>query len=116
MATSDEWERANFKPDTTDKAIPDIRVRTNRLVVDAVGEPKALSITNGGVFVRNLRIKAERKNKGIVFIGSGVSVDLRINGYPLDAGEELPLEVNDLTIVFFQGDTKNDAIRIIYGS
>jgi hypothetical protein len=75
-----------------------------------------LPLSSTPVFVRNLRVKAERTNSGIVYIGASVSIDLRNNGYPLGAGEELLLDVNDLSVVFYQGDTHNDAIRLIYGS
>ena len=110
----DPWGEAAFKPDTTDKKLPGIILRTNRLVVVDPAEKQQLSTTD--VFVRTLKIKAERKNKGLIFIGSNVSVDLRVNGYPLDAGEEMPLSVNNLALVFFQGDKTDDAIRIIFES
>lgn len=109
-----DWDSANFKPDLTDKVLPSVKIRTNRLAVVDVATSAALSSVP--VFVRNLRIKAERTNRGIVYIGANVSADLRNNGYPLGAGEELPLEVNDLSIVYYQGDTQSDAIRVIYGS
>lgn len=108
-----DWDAAAYKPDLTDKQLPSAKIRTSRLVVSDVTDSTPLASTP--VFVRELRIKAERANKGIVYVGAEVSVDLRTNGYPLGAGEELPLPVNDLSIVYYQGDTVDDAIRIIWG-
>jgi len=113
LAEDDLWSGAGFKPDLTDKQLPLIQITTNRKLV--VDPSSSASLASTDVFVRDLKIKAERKNKGLIYIGNGNSVDLRNNGYPLDAGEELPLSVNNLKLVFYQGDKAGDAIRIIYG-
>lgn len=111
---SDAWNNLNFKPDLTDRQLPVSKIVTNRLQVVSV--TVSLPLSSVPIFVRDLRIKTEAPNKGTIYIGAGVSVDLRNNGYPLLAGDELNLPINDLSVVYFQGDTLNDAIRIIYGS
>ncbi len=114
MAEPDIWGDAAFKPDVTDKKLPLIQITTNRKVV--VDPTIAVSLSSTDVFTRGfLKIKAERRNKEQIYIGNGSSVDLRNNGYPLDAGEEIPIPVNNLKLVFFQGDRAGDAIRIIFG-
>ncbi len=110
----DELSRANFIPDLTDKVLPSVSIRTSRLAVTDVGASAPMSLVP--MFCRSLKVKAERTNSGIVYVGSDVSIDLRVNGYPLGPGEELVLEVNDVSIVHYQGDTLNDGIRIIHGS
>jgi hypothetical protein len=114
LAEDDLWRDAAFKPDVNDKKLPLIQITTNRRVVDDPDTAVSLAATD--VFTRGfLKIKAERKNKNLVYIGNGNSTDLRNNGYPLDAGEEIELPVNNLKLVFFQGETAGDAIRLIFG-
>lgn len=107
-----DWEQANFKPDLTDRTLPSTQVRTVRL---AVADPTVSApLSSIPVFARTLRIRAEHGNKGTIFVGSQASLDLTVNGYPLTAGEQMELTVNDLSVVYFQGDTLDDAVRIMY--
>lgn len=113
MSTED-WDKAAWKPDVTDKQLPAVRIRTSRLAITDVTETAPLSSVP--VFCRELKVKAESKNKGIIYIGADISIDLRNNGYPLEPGAELSLPVNDLGIVFYQGDEVDDGLRVIYFS
>lgn len=111
--SANSWEEASFKPDLTDHQLPAIKIRTNKFTITNVTETKSLSTIP--VFCRNLRIKASPKNIGTIYIGTDVSTDLTVNGYPLANGDELPLSVTNLAVVYFQGDTLDDTLHIIYG-
>lgn len=110
----DDMERAAYKPDLTDRVLPSTSIRTARLAVTDVSV--SLPLSSVPVFCRSLKVKAERTNHGVVYVGSEVSLDLRVNGYPLGPGEELELPVNDLALVYYQGDTEEDAIRVFSGN
>lgn len=112
---ADPWEQSDFKPDLTDRQLPSIRVRTKKLtVVEVPDDPRPLS--DVPAFCRELKVKAGRGNTGLVYIGDPGTADLTVTGYPLDAGEELSLPVNNLKLIYYQGDTVNDVLHVIYFS
>lgn len=61
-----------------------------------------------------LRITADRDNTGQVWIGSS-SVAVGSGGEPLDAGESIPIVVEDADKVYYIADTATDIIYVTGG-
>lgn len=65
-------------------------------------------------------IKALAANSGTVFVGtdSGVTngtAGTLTDGYPLAAGEELPVHINDLSKIYLIGSAASQGYACLYG-
>lgn len=84
-------------------------ISSGKKTVAVAGTAEALA---GSTTIKSVTIKALAANTGNVYVGdSGVS---STNGFVLEAGETVSLDINNLTSVYIDVDTSGQGVTYIY--
>lgn len=72
-----------------------------------------LSQALSDIDISEVYLRASLSNTGIIYIGDSMDVD-SVNGYPLQAGEKIDLNIDNLNKIYVKSSVDNDKLNYLY--